>query len=291
MKFACFIGGELRGVKKTIKSFYKNVIDYYDADILIVCQKQFDDDEERIKLFDRKVKYIKLYDKPDIDEYFNNKLPERHAWCNEADMQLVINGVEAFKLLEGILDEYDYVINLRIDIEVLFPFPDKDLFEKIPHGIYITNADYYKDTGGHGYGTFIHRDFFRDSVMSIYENIIEGDITLDSFIEYHMKKYNTTDCSKCSASAETLIQICLEKRNILMKHICPLNFYYTAESVNDRTTSTSEIIIHPQNNVICKYEGQVNEAYAGLELCNKNYRWSFKNDEICLVEPEPTPPK
>ena len=64
MKFAVIIAYELRGIKKTIESYYKHIIDFYNADVFIICQKQFDDDEERLKLFNRKVKLIKMYQKP-----------------------------------------------------------------------------------------------------------------------------------------------------------------------------------------------------------------------------------
>ena len=43
MKYAVLIMYELRGVKITIEKLYKYIIDFYDADIFIVCQKQYDD--------------------------------------------------------------------------------------------------------------------------------------------------------------------------------------------------------------------------------------------------------
>ena len=55
MKFAYIVMFELRSLPKTINDLYSRIIDYYDADVFLICQNQFEDDEERVKLFSRRL--------------------------------------------------------------------------------------------------------------------------------------------------------------------------------------------------------------------------------------------
>ena len=165
MKYALLIMYELRGVKKTIGDLYKYIVDFYDADIFILCQKQYDDDEERIKLFNRNVKFVKLYDKPNPKDYFNideefifsnyknmsKKNDEyRGLWNTPGNIQICINLNEMAKVLKDYINDYDYYIGVRSDIEILFPFPDKELFNDIPNDIYGFYPNYCSSCGGIG---------------------------------------------------------------------------------------------------------------------------------------------
>ena len=274
MKFAFLIGGELRGVKKTVNNLYKYIIDYYNADVFILCQKHFDDDEERLSLFDRNVVYSKLYNKPNPCEYLNNSniySPEK-SWNKPGNLQIYINMNKFAKLLENYKDDYDYFIHFRPDIEIVFPFPEKYLFENIPKSVYIFEADYCSHWGGLGIANFIHKDFVVSYFNSYYDIIIEkfdNSIFIENNIQYMTQEY--------------LLLLALKRKNIIMKPIKNINFYYTAESINGRT-SMSNIKYHSQyENVICKYEEQVNECYQNLELWKNHYNWSFDNNciELC----------
>jgi len=80
------------------------------------------------------------------------------------------------------------------------------------------------------------------------------------------------------------LKLALQKKNIKMDYIKDINFYYTAESINSKTTM-SKIKIHSErDNILCKYEQQVNEAYSNLELWNNNFKWEFKNNYIGLFK-------
>ena len=72
MKFAYIVMFELRSLPKTIDDLYSRIIDYYDADVFLICQNQFEDDEERVKLFSRRLVKSELYTKPDPNKYFGN---------------------------------------------------------------------------------------------------------------------------------------------------------------------------------------------------------------------------
>jgi len=275
MKFAFLIGGELRGVKKTIDTLYKYIIDYYNADVFILCQKTFDDDDERLSLFNRNVIYSRLYDKPETSEYFNNiniYLPNK-SWNKPGNLQIYINMNEYAKVLETHKDNYDYFIHFRPDIEILFPFPNKETFENIPNHIYIFDPNYCKQWGGLGIANFIHKDFVIDYFKSCYDMIIEkfnNSIFLENNIEFMTQEF--------------FLKLALQKKNIKMDYIKDINFYYTAESINSKTTM-SKIKIHSErDNILCKYEQQVNEAYSNLELWNNNFKWEFKNNYIGLFK-------
>ena len=54
MKFAFLVMLELRCIDKTIEKLYKNIIDYYNADIFILCQN-LPNGENGIDMFDKNV--------------------------------------------------------------------------------------------------------------------------------------------------------------------------------------------------------------------------------------------
>ena len=55
VKFAFIVMYELRSIHKTLANLYDNIINYYDADIIIVCQETFENDQDNLNLFDKKV--------------------------------------------------------------------------------------------------------------------------------------------------------------------------------------------------------------------------------------------
>ena len=92
------------------------------------------------------------------------------------------------------------------------------------------------------------------------------------------------------SNQENFHKICLKiinnqdkKCNVLdnTKYIKNNNYYYTAKTLNDYTT-WSKHNLHPIHNVICKYNGQCEEAYENLELWNNNYKWKYNNNYFYL---------
>lgn len=270
MKFALLIMTELRAIKKTINNLKKNIIDFYNADVFILCQRTFEDDDVNISLFTNVI-HKELYDRPNPEEYFNNhyilnEIPNYNWNCNSC-LQIYINYHKMALVLKKYVDNYDYFIYVRTDIEILFPFPDKELFSQIPKGVYFFDAKYAKRWGGIGGSTFTHKDYILDYLTSYYDEII-----------------NTSPSSKfLLLNQELLLNYCLMKKKIISYYIKNLNFYYTAEKVNDYTT-WSKPYKDTKRNIICKYEHQVNESYYNLRLWNKyNYRWYFKNNSLILM--------
>lgn len=270
MKFAMLVMLELRAIKKTINTLYKYIIDPYDADIFILCQKQFEDDNKNIELFDRKVIYKELYDKPDPHIFFNNAITKQWScrnWNNYSCLQIYINLYKMANIIKPYINDYDYFIFIRPDIEVLFPFPDKELFEKVDKKLYSIDANYAISHGGIGHPMYIHRDYILEFLTCSYDRIVsstkDDDFTMfnqEAFLTHSMKKQ--------------------QLEYTLFKN---LNYYYTVETLQDYTT-WSKPSIHPVYNVLCKYDSQVSEAYNNLKLWNEGYRWGIKDGIIMLIK-------
>lgn len=314
MKFAFLIMYELRAINKTLETLYKYVIDYYNADIILLCQKQFDDDLERVNMFNEKLIFSKLYDKPNPSEYFqinedflykyhnyiNSKSDNefKGLWNTPGNLQIVINMNEMSKVVEKYINDYDYFIGLRSDIEILFPFPNKELFENIPNDIYGFNPNYCRSWGGLGEANFIHKKYIINYLTSCYDyikqNYNENSILYKKYnIFYDLQNYfniinfdientkNINDIVKRYINQEFLLLLSLKNKNIKIKNICNLNFYYTAEKITDYTTE-SNIILNKKYNVLCKYEEQLDECQKNLTLWNNNYKWIYENEKIIL---------
>jgi hypothetical protein len=269
MKFALIIMTELRAIKKTIKNLTNNIIDFYNADVFILCQKTFGDDEININLF-KNVIYKELYDKPKPEEYFNNhyilnkNLDPNVNWNNNGCLQIYINYHKMALVLKNYVNNYDYFITIRTDAEILFPFPNKELFNEIPKGLYTFDAEYAKEWGGIGTSIFTHKDYILEYLNSYYDEIINTSSNSE-FLLFNQEK---------------LLNYCLMKKNLKFNYIKNLNFYYTAEKVNDYTT-WSKPYKDTKRNIICKYEHQVNESYDNLKLWKNNYEWCIENN--CLI--------
>ena len=286
MKFAYLVMTELRSLDKTIQQLFDYIINPYEADIFICVQQTFSDDNEKIKLFDKNVVYKEIYTKPDPNIYFgpnNNINIGMGNWNINSNLQIYINYHKMSQIIEKYIDKYDYFITLRTDVCILFPFPEKKLFENIPPALYTVDAEYCKHWGGCGFSVFIHKTFIMEYLSSYYtiiSNKIYNNILIDNF-----KKKGST-----YSNQENFHKICLmiinnqnKKCNILIntKYIKNNNYYYSAKTLNDYTT-WSKPNLHPIYNVICKYNGQCEEAYKNLELWRNNKKWKYNNDYFYL---------
>lgn len=270
MKYAFLVICEIRCIKK-IENIYKYIIDKYNADIIICCQ-ELEDTYEKLKSFEKNQVFKKVYAKKDPKEYYNNyKLgtyPQQN-WNNEACLQIYINWNEMADVLENYKDDYDYFIQLRTDIDILFPFPDTELFESISKGIYSFDAIYAKDFGGYCTGVFIHKNYILKYLKCTY-NILKDDNIINLFIN----SYNLLN-------QENFKNFCMKYNDIEFKYINNLNIFFIAENLNTRTTWGT-----PQQNEkydgVIKEKNQFEEAYNNLELWNKGYRWVYENNCIML---------
>ena len=259
---------ELRAIKKTINTLYKNIIDPYDADVFIMCQRQFEDDDKNIELFDRKVIHKELYDKPDPHLFFNNEITKKKPsanWNNDACLQIYINLYKMANIIKPYINDYDYFIFTRSDIEVLFPFPDKELFEKVNKGLYSIDADYCRGYGGIGHPMYIHKDYILPFLTCCYDKII------------------TLKGNNFNANQEGFFKLSMQDQQMKYSLFKNLNYYYTVETLDDYTT-WSKPTYHTFYKVLCKKPPQVDEAYNNLKLWNEGYRWGIKDNTIMLIK-------
>lgn len=279
MKFAFLVMYELRALDKTIESLYKNIIDYYNADIFILAQYKDPIDIEKINLFNKNVVHKELYEKINPHDHFNtahisydkNETVDISAqnWNKYNSIQIYLNLHKMAKVIESCVDNYDYFIILRTDIEILFPFPNKELFENIPAAIYTFDPDYCRYWGGWAAGVFIHKNFILNYLNSFYKMI--NDQSIQEFYNFGYDHINQ----------ENFMNFALLKSNLKFNYIKNLNMFFTAESLNDRST-WGNINIHPIYNVIYKYLDQCDEAYNNLRLWENNGRWVYENDTLLL---------
>jgi hypothetical protein len=289
MKFAYLVMTELRSIDKTIKGLNDYIINYFDADVYICVQQTFNNDNEKIQLFDKNVVYHEIYEKPDPVVYFGNNtnldikydnvtnMDKNYNWNKESNLQIYINYYKMSKIIENVIEKYDFFITMRTDVNFVFPFPKKSLFEKIPKKIYFIDAEYCKNWGGIGFSAFIHKTYILQ-YLQCYYNAITNNILIQTptFVELN-KKTNTLN-------QETFQKYCLRLSSVDdsdIKYIKHINFYYTATLLDDYTTWAIPKI-HKQYNVICKYETQCSEAYNNLKLWMNKCIWKYKNDSIFL---------
>jgi len=277
---------ELRSLDKTIQQLYDYIINPYEADIFICVQQTFSDDNEKIKLFDKNVVYNEIYTKPDPNVYFgldNNINIKIGNWNIHSNLQIYINYHKMSQIIEKYIDKYDYFITMRTDVCILFPFPEKKLFENIQPALYTVDAKYCNHWGGCGFSVFIHKAFIME-YLSCYYTIISNKIYNSLLIDNFKIK------GKIYSNQENFHKICLQiinnqdkKCNVLdnTKYIKNNNYYYTAKTLEDYTT-WSKPELNSTYNVICKYREQCEEAYDNLKLWNNNNKWKYNNDYFYL---------
>jgi len=281
MKFAYIVMYELRSLPKTINDLYSRIIDYYDADVFLICQNQFEDDEERAKLFSRRLVKSEFYTKPNPTEYFNNSsklsLNSYNNWNAPYVLQIHINFHKCVEFIRPFIDEYDYFISLRVDLSFLFDFPPPSLFETIPHGIYSFDPEYSRWWGGSGSANFIHKSFIIDYLESVYTMMIDSELT---------PKFREAIQSNKEFNAEALIKFALATKGLKMTSIDEINFYITYTSLDDYYTWARPCQILQYPNVQSKYHEQYTNALSALDKWNAGWRWGYSRDMITLVSPE-----
>lgn len=266
MKFAYLIMFELRSIQKTYNDLKKYIIDHFDADVFIVCQKQFENDEINLELFnDCNVIKKVIYDKPDPNVFFKNYCNvnlslNQNNWNNKNCMQIYINHKKMINEIKPFIENYDFFISLRVDVSFVFPFPDKNFFENIEHGIYTFNCKYCKGYGGYGMGVIIHKKYIEKYLNCYNEGLNNKNIT--------------SKLTNNKINQEEFLNICMKENNLVFYSINNINNYYTADSVEAYTT-WSKPHFNSKYNIICKKDQQVEEVYENFNLFNNNYKWNY----------------
>jgi hypothetical protein len=272
MKFAFLIMYEIRSLKK-IENLYKYIINYYNCDLFICCQ-ELDNTNEKLKLFENNVISKRIYKKINPKDYYNNQNLgnyNQQNWNNNNCLQIYINWNEMANDLEQHINNYDYFILLRTDIDILFNLPDKDFFENIPNAIYSFEAQYAKNFGGYSTGVFVHRNYILNYLRCTY-NVLKND----SIIQQFLVSYDILN-------QENFKNFCMKYNNLVFKYIKNLNIFFICDDLNTRSTWGTPQTHHLYDGVI-KERNQFEEAYNNLQLWNNGYRWKYKNDyiELCL---------
>ena len=275
MKFAYLITFELRCIKN-IEKLYKYIIDYYDADVFILVQ-QTPDVKKKLELFNRKVIKKKVYKKfkDAKNSYFQNPKLYTHVPGNfreDAILNLYINLIEMGEFIKDHIQNYDYFITLRTDIDILFKFPPKELFEKVPPSIYTFDVDYCRGWGGFGLGVFTHRNFIYKSLIC-HKDVLKNNKLI--------RKYYR-DCDFCVGGQETFTYFCYKLNNLNLKYINNLNFYFYCDDFNT-TSPRRKVIYCKKRDIFYKYKKQVDESFKNKELSDEGYKWILDKDQTMLL--------
>jgi len=289
MRFAYLVCFELRCLKE-IDKLYKYIIDYYDADIFI-CVQETPDVEEKIKLFNRKVIKKKVYkriENPKIN-YFHNPELDIHGKGNfrkEPILNFYINLIEMGEFIKDHINNYDYFIILRTDIDILFKFPPKKLFEKVLPSIYTFNAQYCRKWGGFGSGIFIHKKYIYKS-LTCFKNILQDN----NLIKNYYKEANFR-----VPNQETFSNYCYKINNFEFKYINNLNFWFIVD-INSKEemikfnkdrkqgkqNARVQILYCKKRKIFFKYKAQVVEAYHNQKLNQDDYKWILDENQNILL--------
>lgn len=279
MKVAYLIMGECRFPKTSVQKINKYIVEFYGADLYICCQKVSGIDEEIVnQAFTKNVQYRSVYDKPDPCLFFENprlmEYPTDNCF-NEPYLQYYINLYKMSEIISDKVGQYDYFMCMRPDMDILFPFPEPEVLESIPIGVYSIDAAYARHWGGLSIGIFVHKSHIID-YLRCYNDVIKNRL-FDSFLENHIIK-----------NQEHFFLYCLKQKQIGFKYINNLNYFFTADNLSDRTT-WSYIQFDESRQKYFKYKDQYEEAFQNLGLWENGFRWGVRGQNISLVCP-PAPP-
>lgn len=270
---------ELRCVnEETVKSLYDNIIDVYNADVFILCQKQFEDDAARVAMFDRNVVKSTVYEPrgdAGIDRAIERwqDLPRTHHanFVNDGNVNVYMNNVMFKAYLGELADSYDWFVMSRTDVKILFPFPPKRVLVDLEPGVYCFSPKYCEAWGGSGGGNIVHRDFIRE-YLSACSDCLDRALSGDTELVRSLTDFNQ----------EELLNKALEIKGIEIRRIETINYFYTAESETARTT-WSTIQVHPEHGVLCKYPPQCTEAYENKAKWDLGARWDIVGGSLRIV--------
>jgi len=287
--------GELRCIHKNHTVIKKQLIDYYNADVIIVCQNTFHDDKKRIDYFKENTVYCQIYDKPDPLIYFDNDCCLKNVsnvggeWNTFGCLQIYINMMEMHKVISTYNWDYDYYLMFRTDSNILFDLPDISIFNNLPHSVYGFYTDYWKEWGNLG-GHYIHKKYINKYLSAPYQyikNIKHVDILNEKqvFTKLNTLYYKNIDIDYDFFPEiiyqEILFVLAFESVDIHIKKIHNLPFYY-CEDINETYTINNDHERITNNGICYKYSCQYEECQKNFLLWSDGYRWITNNNEILL---------
>eukprot|EP00927_Polykrikos_kofoidii_P065188 TRINITY_DN60977_c0_g1_i1.p1 TRINITY_DN60977_c0_g1~~TRINITY_DN60977_c0_g1_i1.p1 ORF type:complete len:610 (-),score=87.31 TRINITY_DN60977_c0_g1_i1:26-1855(-) len=263
----CCIWGELRGVRVTAACLGTRLLDPLGADVAVVAQRQFDDDDERVAILQDtlapRVVTLCIYEKPEPRSFYGAENYDAASqvsgnWVNKGNTQVLINHKLVADHLEseGLFDRYDVFIFTRSDLQHMLPFPSAEqLFAVLGPTDVLTQAGH--DFGGINYNLAAMRaDLAKEYLSASY------DVIVSRKMENNRKTYNIESFFKMFVTERGW-------RNLRMSVTC----FITAETTRDHSTWRRIQRSETRNGVLFKYEPQMKEAYKNSEMWQADPRW------------------
>ncbi|CAK9101619.1 Uncharacterized protein SCF082_LOCUS47511, partial [Durusdinium trenchii] len=165
VRVLCCIWGELRAVLATAGPLREMVLDPLNADLLILAQHHFADDEHRLAVLSAtgRVVYAEVYEKPEPGSFFGEDHYElmmrvKGNWLNPGNSQVLINHKLLSECIKSrsLYEKYDLFVFSRSDMLHLLPFPTaSSLLQCVGRGDVLTQAGH--EFGGVNYNFAIMR--------------------------------------------------------------------------------------------------------------------------------------
>ena len=247
-RYGICIFNELRAVKETVANIYSNLVDVLDADIFICTQKTFEDDAERLKLFDRKVVCKEIYERPDPLLYMPKirEFPYGGNWRYPGGEHFYVNMWKMAQVLKMFSAEYDYFIFMRSDTNVLFPIK-KDFWE---------NAIHVQEGSEHG---GINMNMLVIPSQIVVEYCLSFSDCVNEPYSFMSAEHDHLGLDKNHLNTERYCRNIFIHKKYETK-IYPCNCFLTAGSLDDRT-SWSVIQYDNEKGVFYKYKEQLDLAF------------------------------
>lgn len=260
-KYAVCIWGELRAIPLIRDNLYKNLIKPLHADLFIVVQKGYK--EEDIDLFNENVVSKELYDKPNIDIYVNyDKLTKNDNYLIDSMLQVYYNFYYIYQNYGDILEQnYDYIIMSRSDFMHVFEFPNiLDL---------TNNNNIFWLYDGMEYGGI------SPNLICVPSKFIKDYLKVS--YEFLQDEKNIDELNSISLNVEQYFKFLFNKKKWEIGNI-QNNSFITCEYPDEK--STWGIIKYSETHNVCyKYDEQLNNSYDGLEQYNNNQKWVYKGEK------------
>jgi len=297
MKFAMMVMGELRCMHKNFLNLFERIIQYYNADVIVVCQNAFQDDNERIKYFKDNAVHVHIYDKPDPLTYFgentclDNISHNGGDWNKFSCLQIYINMLEMNNVILKHKFDYDYYLMFRTDSCILFDLPPINIFKEAPPSVYGFYTEYWKDAGNLG-GQYIHKNYINTYLSAPYTYIKDTNNFKILHEKYMFKSLNTLyfkdiddepGLPPAIVLQEVLFVLAFEAVGININKIRNLPYYYSEDINETYIFNNAHERTVTDNNICYKYSEQYKECNQNLLHWNNGYRWKLVNNEIKLV--------
>jgi len=263
--------GEPRVIPIIRDNFYKNLIKPLDADLFIVFQKGYK--EEDIDLLNENVVSKKLYDKPNKDIYVNyDKLTKNDNYLIDSILQVYYNFYFIYQNYGDVFEQnYEYIIMTRSDFMHVFEFPD--ILDVIN-----TNKRNEVELSNN------------KNIFWLYDGMEYGGISLNfmcvpsAYIKEYLKvsyeflqdKNNINELNSLVLNNEKYFKLIFDKKKWEIGKI-QNNAFISCDKENEKST-WGTIKYSEKHNVCYKYDEQLNNTYTALEQYTNNQRWIY-NDE------------